>query len=69
MTVVSDSHHQSTLDVVYVYGVPWSEFSIVPSYPHYHPESDREVEAGEHEQRPGRQQRAVLPSYLTECIN
>ena len=35
MTVVSDSHYQSTLDAVYVYVVPWSEFPIVPSYPHY----------------------------------
>jgi len=35
VTVVSDSHYQSTLDVVYVYVVPWSEFPIVPSYPHY----------------------------------
>jgi len=26
---------QSTLDAVYVYVVPWSEFRIVPSYPHY----------------------------------
>ena len=35
MTVVSDSHYQSTLDVVCVYVVPWSEFPMVPSYPHY----------------------------------
>ena len=28
------SHYQSTLDAVYVYVVPWSEFPIVPSYPH-----------------------------------
>ena len=28
MTVVSDSHHQSTLDAVYVDVVPWSEFPI-----------------------------------------
>ena len=28
---VSDSHYQSTLDAVYVYVVPWSEFPIVPS--------------------------------------
>jgi len=35
MTVVSDSHYQSTLDAVHVYVVPWSEFPIVPSYPHY----------------------------------
>ena len=28
-------HHQSTLDAVYVYAVPWSEFRIVPSYPPY----------------------------------
>ena len=35
MTVVFDSHQQSTLDAVYVYEVPWSEFPIVPSYPHY----------------------------------
>ena len=35
MTVVSDSHYQSTVDAVYVYVVPWSEFPIVPSYPHY----------------------------------
>jgi len=27
--------YQSTLDAVYVYVVPWSEFPIVPSYPHY----------------------------------
>ena len=32
---VSDSRYQSTLDAVYVYVVPWSEFTIVPSYPHY----------------------------------
>jgi len=35
MTVVSDSHYQSTIDAAYVYAVPWSEFPIVPSYPHY----------------------------------
>ena len=35
MTVLSDPSYQSTLDAVYVYVVPWSEFSIVPSYPHY----------------------------------
>ena len=28
------SHYQSTL-AVYVYVVPWSEFPIIPSYPHY----------------------------------
>ena len=33
MTVVSDSHYQSTLDTVNVYVVPWSEFPIVPSLP------------------------------------
>ena len=32
---VYDSPYQSTLDAVYVYIVPWSEFPIVPSYPHY----------------------------------
>ena len=26
---------RSTLDAVYVYVVPWSEFPIDPSYPHY----------------------------------
>jgi len=31
----SASHYQSTLDAVYVYVVPWSEFPIVSSYPHY----------------------------------
>ena len=31
----ADSHYQSTLDAVYVYVVPWTEFPIVPSYPHY----------------------------------
>ena len=32
------SHYQSVLAVVYVYVVPWSEFPIVPAYPHYpHP--------------------------------
>ena len=35
MTIVSDSHYQSSLDAVYVYVVSWSEFPIVPSYPHY----------------------------------
>jgi len=30
-----DSHYQYTFDAVYVYVVPWSEFPIVPSYPHY----------------------------------
>ena len=30
-----DSSYQSTLDAVYVYVVPWSEFPIVPSYPDY----------------------------------
>ena len=35
ITLVSHSHYQSTLDAVYVYVVPWSEFPIVPSYPHY----------------------------------
>ena len=34
-SIVSDSHHQSTLDAVNVHVVPWSEFPIVPSYPHY----------------------------------
>ena len=34
MTGASDSHDQSTL-VVYVYSVPWSELSIISSYPHY----------------------------------
>ena len=34
MAVVSDSHHQSTLDAVYVCVGPWSEFPVVPSYPH-----------------------------------
>ena len=33
MTVVSESHHQSTLDAVYVCVVPWSEFPIVPFRP------------------------------------
>ena len=38
MTVVSDFRFQSTLEAVYVYVVPWSEFPIVPSYPYYlHP--------------------------------
>jgi len=32
---LSDSRYQSTLDAVYVYAVPWSEFPFVPSYPHY----------------------------------
>ena len=35
ITVVSDSHHQSTLDAVYVCVVLWSGLPIVPSYPHY----------------------------------
>ena len=30
----------STLDAVYVYLVPWSELTIVPSYPHY-PQKER----------------------------
>jgi hypothetical protein len=34
-TVVSDSHYQSTLDAVYVYVVPWSQFPIVPSFSDY----------------------------------
>ena len=34
-THISDSHYQSTLDAVYVYVVPWSEFPIVPSYAYY----------------------------------
>ena len=43
MTVVSDSHYQSTLDAVYEYVVPWSEFPIVLSYPHYpHQPSERD---------------------------
>ena len=33
--VVLDSPSQSTIDAVHVYEVPWSEFPIVPSYPHY----------------------------------
>jgi len=32
---VSHSHYQSTPDAVSVYVAPWSEFPIVPSYPHY----------------------------------
>ena len=35
VTVVSESHYQSTLDAVYVYVMPWSEFPIVTSFPHY----------------------------------
>ena len=35
ITFVSDSHYQSTLDAVYAHVVPWSEFPIVHSYPHY----------------------------------
>ena len=35
MTVVSDSHYQSAIDASYVYVVPWSEFPVVHSYPHY----------------------------------
>ena len=31
---VCNSSYQSTLDAVYVHVVPWSEFPIVPSYPH-----------------------------------
>ena len=27
--------YQSTLDAVYLFGVPWLEFPIVLSYPHY----------------------------------
>ena len=38
-------HYQSTLDAVYVYVVPWSEFPIVPSYPHYpHCQGNPDVE-------------------------
>ena len=32
---VSDSNYQSTLDAEYVYVVPWSEFPIVLSFPHF----------------------------------
>ena len=32
---VAMSHYQSTLDALYVYAVPWSEFLIVPVYLHY----------------------------------
>jgi len=32
---VSHRHYQSTLDAIYVLVVPWSEFPIVPSCPHY----------------------------------
>ena len=35
MNVVPDSDYQSTLDAVYVYVVPWSEFLIVLSHPDY----------------------------------
>ena len=31
----SHSHYQSSLDAVYVYAVPWLEFPIVSSFPHY----------------------------------
>ena len=34
MTVVYDPHYQSSRDV-HVHVVPWSEFPIVPSCPHY----------------------------------
>ena len=35
---VSVAHYQSSLDAVYAYEVPWSEFPTFPSYPHYsHP--------------------------------
>ena len=34
VAVLPHSPNQSTLDALYVYVVPWSEFSIVPSYPH-----------------------------------
>jgi len=30
---VYDSPYQSTLDAVYVFEVPWSDFPIIPSYP------------------------------------
>ena len=39
---VYDSPYQSTIDAVYGYVVPWSEFPIVPSYPHC-PKFTREV--------------------------
>ena len=35
VTVVSNFHYQSTLDAAYVCVLPWSEFSIIPSYPQY----------------------------------
>ena len=34
-TIRVDSHYQSSLDDVYVHVAPWSEFPIVPSYPHH----------------------------------
>jgi len=40
------THTQSTLDAVYVYEVPWSEFPIVPSYPHY-PQPGKETASRE----------------------
>jgi len=51
VAVVSDSRYLSTLDAVYVYVVPWSEFPIVPSYPHY-----------PHETRPRRNPQLQMPS-------
>jgi len=40
------SHYQSSLDAVYVYVVPWSEFPIVPSYPHYPQDGVQEFGGG-----------------------
>ena len=37
--VTADSYYQSTIDAVYVYEVPWSEFPSVPSSPPYPPDS------------------------------
>ena len=45
MTVVSDSHYQTTLDAVHVHVVPWSELLIVLSNPHY-PQGGGGIPAG-----------------------
>jgi len=52
----ADSHHQSTLDAVHVYVVPWSEFPIALSHP-VAPEagdcaSRQSTDAASHDRRP-----------------
>ena len=67
MAVVFDSHYHSSLDVVYVYIVPWSEFPIVPSYPQF-PQGAGGTGAGEACNTAMRVTKRILYIHLYEPI-